>query len=124
MTPEVVIVEYGNNYRYWACREDEIRRDIEEYFAQLAHLWGQARVYVLTSMPYSEENYPTHSDSCYSQVPAVVKEIAGGYENVRLIDGRTVVSLRREMTADPDHLNALGNEYVAHKLYEIIRNEN
>lgn len=120
--PEIVLVEYGANYRYWACSEEEVRRDIEEYFSTLMKLWGQARVYVMTHMPHSEARYATHSESCYGRVPALISEIAGGYENVQLIDGREIIPLHLPMIADPEHLNAKGNEHLAQSLYEIITN--
>ncbi|WP_026519544.1 SGNH/GDSL hydrolase family protein [Butyrivibrio sp. FCS006] len=112
--PDKIIVALGTN-QYG----DEDMTAVEEYYETLTGIYGH-EIPILCISPIwrgdSVEGIPTLMAFCKK-----VKEIAGRYENVKIIDGMKLVPHLSEYFLDNLHPNCLGCEIYAGNLVREIR---
>lgn len=113
-TPAKIIVALGTN-QYG----DGDMSVIEEYYDTLTGIYGD-EIPILCISPLwrgdNPEEIPTLMSFCEQ-----VKEIAGRYKNVTVIDGMTLVPHLSEYYLDDLHPNCLGCEVYGRNLVEEIR---
>ena len=113
-TPDKIIVALGTN-QYG----DGDMSVIEEYYDTLTGIYGD-EIPILCISPLwrgdNPEEIPTLMSFCEQ-----VKEIAGRYKNVTVIDGMTLVPHLSEYYLDDLHPNCLGCEVYGRNLVEEIR---
>ena len=114
-TPDKIIVALGTN-QYGA----ETMTDVEEYYETLLGIYG-TEIPVLCISPIwrgdNLEALPVFFRFCEN-----VKKIAGGYPNVSVIDGLTLVPHMELYYLDNLHPNCLGTEtYAANLVKEMKR---
>ncbi|MCR4991517.1 MAG: SGNH/GDSL hydrolase family protein [Lachnospiraceae bacterium] len=113
-TPDKIIVALGTN-QFWT----ETMKDVEEYYETLTDLYGND-IPILCISPIwrgdQPDAFPKFIDFCDK-----VKEIAGRYKNVTVVDGFTLVPHLSEYYKDNLHPNCLGAETYGRNLAEVIR---
>lgn len=113
--PDKIIVALGTN-QYG----DETMKDIEEYYEVLTGIYGTEIPILCISPIWRGDNIealPVFFAFCEK-----VKEIAGRYPNIRVIDGLTLVPHLEEYYLDNLHPNCLGTEtYAANLVKEMKR---
>ena len=113
--PDKIIVALGTN-QYG----DETMKDIEEYYEVLTGIYGTEIPILCISPIWRGDNIealPVFFSFCEK-----VKEIAGRYPNIRVIDGLTLVPHLEEYYLDNLHPNCLGTEtYAANLVKEMKR---
>ncbi|MBR6475314.1 MAG: SGNH/GDSL hydrolase family protein [Lachnospiraceae bacterium] len=113
-TPDKIIVALGTN-QFWV----ETMKDVEEYYETLTGLYGHD-IPILCISPIwrgdQPDAFPKFIDFCDK-----VKEIAGRYKNVTVVDGFTLVPHLPEYYKDNLHPNCLGAETYGRNLVEVIR---
>ena len=113
-SPDKIIVALGTNQ--YGC---ETMKDVEEYYEALIGLYG-SKIPILCISPLwrgdNVEGIPTPFRFCQK-----VKEIAGRYSNVKIVDGLKLVPHLGEYFLDNLHPNQLGTEVYARNLVEEIR---
>ncbi len=113
-TPDKIIVALGTN-QFGA----ETMTDVEEYYETLTGIYGK-QIPILCVSPIWRGDLP-------DAIPVLVrfcgkvKEIAGRYSNVTVIDGFDLVPHLPEYFLDNLHPNALGAEVYGRNLAEAIR---
>ena len=112
-TPDKIIVALGTNQ--FRC---ETMKDVEEYYETLTGLYGETPVLCVTPLWRGDvpDGFPTLKRFCEN-----VKQIAGKYPNVKIVDGFTLVPHLPEYFLDNLHPNALGCETYGRNLVEEIR---
>ena len=112
--PDKIIVALGTN-QYGT----ETMTDIEEYYETLTAIYG-TEIPILCITPLwrgdNLEGVPTLTKFC-----GEVKKIAGGYPNVKIVDGFKMVPHLSEYFLDGLHPNCLGCETYGRNLVEEIR---
>ena len=113
-TPDKIIVALGTNQ--FGC---ETMKDVEEYYETLIGLYGD-KIPILCVTPLWRgdvpDGLPKLTSFCH-----LVREIAGQYPNVRIVDGFQLVPHLPEYYLDNLHPNALGAEVYGRNLVEAIR---
>ena len=113
-TPDKIIVALGTNQ--FGC---ETMKDVEEYYETLIGLYGE-KIPVLCVTPLWRgdvpDGLPVLTRFCRN-----VKEIAGRYPNVKIVDGFSLVPHLPEYFLDNLHPNVLGAETYGRNLVEEIR---
>ena len=113
-TPDKIVVALGTN-QYGT----ETMTDIEEYYEVLTGIYGTEIPILCISPIWRGDNIealPVFYGFCEK-----VKEIAGRYPNVKVIDGLTLVPHLEEYYLDNLHPNLLGTETYAANLVKEIR---
>ena len=112
-TPDKIIVALGTNQ--FGC---ETMKDVEEYYETLTGLYGETPVLCVTPLWRGDvpNGFPTLKRFCEN-----VKQIAGKYPNVKIVDGFTLVPHLPEYFRDNLHPNELGCETYGRNLVEEIR---
>ena len=114
-TPDKIIVALGTN-QYGT----ETMTDVEEYYETLTGIYG-TEIPVLCISPIWRGDNPDALPVFFGFCEKV-KEIAGKYPNVRIIDGLTLVPHLEEYYLDNLHPNCLGTEtYAANLIKEMKR---
>ncbi len=112
--PEKIIVALGTN-QYGT----ESMKAVEDYFETLTSIYG-SRIPILCITPLwrgdNPEGIPTLVRFCDR-----LKEIAGSYDNVMVVDGFSLVPHLPEYFLDNLHPNGLGAEVYGRNLVEEIR---
>ncbi len=112
--PDKIIVALGTN-QYGA----ETMKDVEEYYETLTGIYGNDIPILCISPIWRGDNpdgIPTLIRFCDN-----IKKIAGGYKNVKIVDGFTLVPHLSEYYLDNLHPNGLGAEVYGRNLVEAIR---
>lgn len=107
--PDKIIVSLGTNqYR------SESMRSVEEFYETLIGIYGN-EIPILCITPIwrgdSPENLPILVRYCEN-----IKKIAGQYNNIKIVDGFTLVPHLSEYFIDNLHPNALGSEVYGRNL--------
>jgi len=111
--PDKIIVALGTN-QYGA----ETMKDVEEYYETLTGIYGNDIPILCISPIWRGDNpdgIPTLIRFCDN-----IKKIAGGYKNVKIVDGFTLVPHLSEYYLDNLHPNGLGAEVYGRNLVEAI----
>ncbi len=111
--PDKIIVALGTN-QYGA----ETMKDVEEYYETLTGIYGNDIPVLCISPIWRGDNpdgIPTLIRFCDN-----IKKIAGGYKNVKIVDGFTLVPHLSEYYLDNLHPNGLGAEVYGRNLVEAI----
>ena len=114
-TPDKIIVALGTN-QFWA---EEGRKDVEEYYEALTGLYGND-IPILCISPIWRGDIPDARPK-FIKFCDEVKEIAGSYKNVTVVDGFKLVPHLSEYYKDNLHPNCLGAETYGRNLVEVIR---
>ncbi len=112
--PEKIIVALGTN-QFWS----ETIKDVEEYYETLIKLYGND-IPILCISPIWRGDNPDKMDK-FIDFCEKVKEIAGKYRNVTVVDGFKLVPHLSEYYIDNLHPNCLGTETYGRNLVEVIR---
>ena len=112
--PEKVIVALGTN-QYGS----ETMTDVEEYYETLIGLYGR-EIPILCISPVWRGDQPEGYEK-FVRFCENVKNIAGSYRNVTVVDGFTLVPHLPEYYLDGLHPNCLGTETYGRNLVEEIR---
>ena len=112
-TPDKIIVALGTNQ--FGC---ETMKDVEEYYETLTGIYGETPILCISPLWRGDlpEQTPVLIRFCEN-----VKEIAGRYPNVTVVDGFTLVPHLPEYFLDNLHPNGLGAETYGRNLVEVIR---
>ncbi|MCR5398108.1 MAG: SGNH/GDSL hydrolase family protein [Lachnospiraceae bacterium] len=112
--PDKIIVALGTN-QYG----DKDMGKVEEYYETLIGIYGND-IPILCITPLwrgdSEDGLPTMMSFCEK-----VKDIAGQYKNVQIVDGMKMVPHFSEYFLDNLHPNCLGCEIYGRNLVDVIR---
>ena len=120
--PARIIVSFGENYRYEPCVARRVSVDIRSYLAEVARLWPQVPVHVLTPLWHDEQAWPSHGMSCHEQVPALIQARVATHENMSLIDGLELLDHDEALLADGfEHPNERGCRQIATRINAVIR---
>ncbi|MBQ3907404.1 MAG: SGNH/GDSL hydrolase family protein [Lachnospiraceae bacterium] len=112
--PEKIIVALGTN-QYG----DETMAAVEEYYETLTGIYGH-EIPILCISPIWRGDQPEGYEKFVSFCEGI-KEVAGRYQNVTIIDGFTLVPHLKEYYLDNLHPNCLGAENYGRNLVEMIR---
>ncbi|MBQ2101160.1 MAG: SGNH/GDSL hydrolase family protein [Lachnospiraceae bacterium] len=112
--PEKIIVALGTN-QYG----DETMTAVEEYYETLTGIYGH-EIPILCISPIWRGDQPEGYEKFVSFCEGI-KEVAGRYQNVTIIDGFTLVPHLKEYYLDNLHPNCLGAENYGRNLVEMIR---
>lgn len=112
--PEKIIVALGTNQ--FGC---ETMTDIEEYYERLMEIYGND-IPVLCITPLWRGDVPDGYEKL-AGFCAKVKDIAGKYANVKIVDGFSMVPHLSEYYLDNLHPNCLGAEIYGRNLVSEIR---
>ena len=113
-TPDKIIVALGTNqYR------TETMEAVEEFYKTLIGIYG-TQIPILCVSPIWRGDNPDEIQKFVSFCEAV-KQIAGQYENVTVVDGFRLVPHLPEYFLDNLHPNCLGAETYGRNLVEAIR---
>lgn len=125
VSPAMVIVEYGGNYRYEPCRADVVRREIKTYLDLVERAWPTVPCTVMSTTWFSEKRWSTHPRSCFPEVASFLKEAAQNHKNMSFIDGMELLGARdAHLLADGlEHPNAEGNKLIAKRLLAHLHKE-
>ena len=113
-TPDKIIVALGTN-QFWS----ENMTDVEEYYETLIGLYGN-EIPILCISPIWRGDQPDHIEK-FIDFCGKVKEVAGKYKNVTVIDGFDLVPHLPEYYIDNLHPNCLGTENYGRNLVDKIR---
>ncbi len=117
VSPKLIVVALGENYRYEPCTERLVSRDVRNYLSDVARSWPKADIYVCTPLWHDEEASPSHALSCWQQVPSVLRANASAHDRMVLVDGQRLLDHNDYFLADADgHPNADGARQVAERL--------
>ena len=114
-TPDKIIVALGTN-QFWA---EDGRKAVEEYYETLTGLYGND-IPILCISPIWRGDIPD-ARLKFIKFCDEVKEIAGSYKNVTVVDGFKLVPHLSEYYKDNLHPNCLGTETYGRNLVEVIR---
>lgn len=121
VSPELIVVALGENYRYEPCRGRSVARDIGAFLAELARAWPGVETYVLTPTWHDESRSPSHERSCWREVPGLIAEAAAGHGQMRVADGARLMDASAACLADGDgHPSAQGAAQVAERLHLLM----
>ena len=111
--PDKIIVALGTNQ--FGC---ETMKDVEEYYETLTGIYGETPILCISPLWRGDlpEQMPILIRFCEN-----VKEIAGRYPSVTVVDGFTLVPHLPEYFLDNLHPNGLGAETYGRNLVEVIR---
>lgn len=111
--PAKIIVALGTN-QYGS----ETMKDVEEYYEKLKEVYGDTPVLCISPIWRGDQpdRYPIFVSFCEK-----VKQIAGKYQNVTVVDGFELVPHLSEYYLDNLHPNCLGAEVYGRNLVEAIR---
>ena len=112
--PEKIIVALGTNQF-----GSETMTDVEEYYETLTGIYGND-IPVLCISPVWRGDQPDVYEKFVSFCKKV-KEIAGSYKNVTVVDGLKLVPHLSEYYLDGLHPNCLGTENYGRNLVEAVR---
>jgi ribosomal protein S18 acetylase RimI-like enzyme len=122
VSPELVVVAFGTNYRFGPCAEARTRREVETYLAEVAREWPEVPTWVLTPIWHDELKTPVRRGSCYARVPSIIRDAARAHPEMRVADGERLVSHDgAHIAADADHPTPAGHEQLAGRLYVRMR---
>lgn len=114
---ELIVVLLGENYRYEACRSVVIQREIREYFRILDQEFPNTPIWMITPLPSFEDVFETHTNSCFSEIPELVREAIEPYDHMQVIEGTAILETNRSYFADYiAHPNNAGYEHMAKRL--------
>lgn len=114
-TPDKIIVALGTN-QFWT---EDGRKAVEEYYEALTGLYGND-IPILCISPIWRGDIPDARPK-FTEFCNTVKEIAGRYSNVTVVDGFKLVPHLPEYYKDNLHPNCLGAETYGRNLVEVIR---
>ena len=111
--PDKIIVALGTNQ--FGC---ETMKEVEEYYETLTGIYGETPILCISPLWRGDlpEQMPILIRFCEN-----VKEIAGRYPSVTVVDGFTLVPHLPEYFLDNLHPNGLGAETYGRNLVEAIR---
>lgn len=112
--PDKIIVALGTNQ--FGC---ETMTDVEEYYETLMSIYGND-IPVLCISPIWRGDQPDKMEK-FIDFCEKVKDIAGRYKNVKVVDGFKLVPHLSEYYIDNLHPNCLGTENYGRNLVEEIR---
>ena len=110
--PEKIIVALGTNQ--FGC---ETMKDVEEFYERLMEVYGDTPV--LCVSPLWRGDVPNSEDTL-TRFCENVKKIAGGYKNVKVVDGFKLVPHLPEYYLDKLHPNCFGAEVYGRNLVREI----
>lgn len=113
--PDKIIVALGTNQ----YGDDNAVQAVEEYYERLIGIYGN-EIPILCISPLWRGDHPEEMQILMAFCDKV-KEIAGRYKNVSVIDGRELVPHLPEYFLDNLHPNQLGCEVYGRNLVEKIR---
>lgn len=106
LSPDVVIVPLGVNYKYGRCMEQMVAREIGAYLVQVAKLWPKATLLVVAP---NKQGVAAVKGSCFERVPALITHAYQTVRERRLKDNnkapvalKTAPELAPELLADSD----------------------
>ena len=114
-TPDKIIVALGTN-QFWT---EDGRKAVEEYYEALTGLYDND-IPILCISPIWRGDIPDARPK-FTEFCNTVKEIAGRYSNVTVVDGFKLVPHLPEYYKDNLHPNCLGAETYGRNLVEVIR---
>ncbi|MCR5205337.1 MAG: SGNH/GDSL hydrolase family protein [Lachnospiraceae bacterium] len=114
-SPDKIIVALGTN-QFWT---EDGRKVVEEYYEALTGLYGND-IPILCISPIWRGDIPDARPK-FTEFCNTVKEIAGRYRNVTVVDGFKLVPHLPEYYKDNLHPNCLGAETYGRNLVEVIR---
>lgn len=116
LSPKLVVVALGANYRYGRCSERVVGREIADFLMRVDELWGDSPLVVLVPATEGRESV---SGSCYEQVPGLIAAAASRVRRRRVSGGRPALlvsqmpALPASCLADEDgHPTAKGNARI------------
>ena len=123
LTPEAIVVELGENYRYEPCSASRVALDVKALLGEVSEAWPDVPTWVLTPLPHLECAYPTHPRSCADAVPSLIEECAAKHEQMRLVDGTALLdadSLETLICDGSDHPGPDGHRMIAERLSFVM----
>lgn len=118
--PATIIVAFGANYRYERCAENHVAADIRAYLNELAQLWSDVSLWVVTPTWHDENASPSHERSCWRRVPDLLAENADRV-GAHLVNGLALLDATHDLLADGvEHPNAAGAAQIAERLYTCL----
>lgn len=121
VSPSLIVVELGANYRFEPCRAEAVERDARAYFSEVCRAWPGVPVVALTPMFHTEDVYPTHPQSCFADVGRMIREAAAPHGQVWPVEGDDVLPADPALLADgSDHPGPEGQRAICVKLKESI----
>ena len=119
--PDLVTVAYGTND--WRNNPDfgDIRQRVTLFYEQLNRLYPNVPTHVLTPIWRDDMDEPQQSGT-FAEVTQLIRDIAGSYPAIHLIDGVAISPHNPSCFADGFlHPNISGFSYLAPRLYKAIQ---
>lgn len=125
VSPAMLMVEYGGNYRYEPCRAEVVSREIQTYLDLVGRAWPTVPCFVMSTTWFSEKRWPTHKRSCFPYVASFLSKAARRHKNMTFIEGIELLGERdAHLLADGlEHPDAEGNKLIAKRLLARMRKE-
>lgn len=119
--PALIVVEFGANYRYEPCQASRVEREVRTYLFEVATAWPDVPAFVLTPTFHTEDLWPTHARSCFSDVARIIREQAAKHPGLTVVEGEELLPPDPTLLADgSDHPGPAGQRAYYEGLSEHI----
>ena len=119
--PDQVLVAYGSNDWHHGKDFGTIKDQATRFFARLHQLYPNIPTFVLTPIWREDMDQPQKCGS-FENVSQLIRDSAGLFPNIQLIDGIQVSPHNTGCYADGFlHPNALGFSYLAQRLFRAFK---
>lgn len=120
--PAMAVVALGTNYRFERCGATLVRRDVRGLLGLMAQTWPEVPTYVWTPPAHDEAVYPTHRQSCYAEVPRIIRAAASVHPQQHVVEGtRLLGPADLGLLDDADHPAEAGHQQMARRMAVLVR---
>lgn len=117
-----VVVALGAAYRREPCQARLVARDVRAFLAELARLFPDAPIWVVTPLWHNADRVPEHAGSCISELGDLLAEGVAAHDRMELVDGLSLLDHRVALLADAEEMpGAKGAHQIARRLETRIR---
>lgn len=118
--PDFISVAYGTNDWHNAASIESIRDNTSSFFTKLNELYADIFTFVITPIWRDDTDAET-STGPFTGVIDLIREIAGKYKNIRIVDGLKISPHNPACYSDGFlHPNTAGFSYMAPRIYKEI----
>ena len=120
--PDYITVAYGTND--WNCMDQgTFKKNCEDFYKNISQNYPQAKIFAITPI-WRKDKDEYRIFGSFEKVEEIIKNAAGGIDNITVISGKNFVPKEEKFFADLMlHPNDDGFEYYAENLYKEIKAE-
>lgn len=120
-TPMAIVVSYGENYRYESMPFSRIEADVRAYLAELAHVFEDVPVFVISPLWHDEQASPSKNAESLAFVRLLLEELCDEL-GFAFVDGARLLDADPALFADGyEHPGDSGMAIIADRLALVMR---